>query len=102
MELELIEALRRTQKEEAQALQRQRELLEKLQTVSAREVAAEREKIESLRKAQQEEAEELRRQREELEKGKAELQKKWEDFNQEREKFMLLSKSTDGDSDMIK
>ncbi|XP_038164572.1 zinc finger BED domain-containing protein isoform X1 [Cyprinodon tularosa] len=101
MELELIEALRRTQKEEAQALQRQRELLEKLQTVSAREVAAEREKIESLRKAQQEEAEELRRQREELEKGKAELQKKWEEFNQEREKFMLLSKSTDGGSDTI-
>ncbi|MED6267154.1 hypothetical protein CHARACLAT_009199 [Characodon lateralis] len=90
-ELELIEALRRTQREEAQALQQQRELLKKLQTVGAREAAAEREKIESLRKAQQEEAEELSRQREELENGKAELQKKWEKLYQEREEFLLLS-----------
>ncbi|KAM4744257.1 uncharacterized protein FYW61_000393 isoform 2-T2 [Anableps anableps] len=94
-ELELIEALRRTQREEAQALQQQRELLEKLQTVGAREAAAERETIESLRKAQQEEADELIRQREELEKEKAELQKKWEELNQERQEFSLLSKSKD-------
>ncbi|XP_047220123.1 zinc finger BED domain-containing protein isoform X4 [Girardinichthys multiradiatus] len=92
-ELELIEALRRTQREEAQALQQQRELLKKLQTVGAREAAAEREKIESLRKAQQEEAEELSRQREELENGKAELQKKWEKLYHEREEFLLLSTS---------
>uniref|UniRef100_A0A096LS02 BED-type domain-containing protein n=1 Tax=Poecilia formosa TaxID=48698 RepID=A0A096LS02_POEFO len=86
-ELELIEALRRTQREEAQALQQQRELLEKLQTVGAREAAAERETIESLRKAQQEEADELIRQREELEKEKAELRKKWEELYQEKEEF---------------
>ncbi|XP_054892361.1 zinc finger BED domain-containing protein isoform X2 [Poeciliopsis prolifica] len=92
-ELELIEALRRTQREEAHALQQQRELLEKLQTVGAREAAAERETIESLRKAQQEEADELIRQREELEKEKAELQKKWEELYQEKEEFSLLSKS---------
>ncbi|XP_008403640.1 uncharacterized protein LOC103462547 isoform X1 [Poecilia reticulata] len=92
-ELELIEALRRTQREEAQALQQQRELLEKLQTVGAREAAAERETIESLRKAQQEEADELIRQREELEKEKAELRKKWEELYQEKEEFSLLSKS---------
>uniref|UniRef100_A0A3B3UKD3 Uncharacterized LOC106949001 n=1 Tax=Poecilia latipinna TaxID=48699 RepID=A0A3B3UKD3_9TELE len=92
-ELELIEALRRTQREEAQALQQQRELLEKLQTVGAREAAAERETIESLRKAQQEEADELIRQREELEKEKVELRKKWEELYQEKEEFSLLSKN---------
>ncbi|XP_043993953.1 zinc finger BED domain-containing protein isoform X1 [Gambusia affinis] len=92
-ELELIEALRRTQREEAQALQQQRELLERLQTVGAREAAADRETIESLRKAQQEEADELIRQKEELEKEKAELRKKWEELYQEKEEFSLLSKS---------
>lgn len=92
-ELELIEALRRAQREEAQALQQQRELLEKLQKVGAREAAAERESIASLRKAQQEEAEKLIRQREELEREKTELQKKWKELHQEREEFLLLSKS---------
>uniref|UniRef100_A0A3B5QWD2 Uncharacterized LOC102227966 n=1 Tax=Xiphophorus maculatus TaxID=8083 RepID=A0A3B5QWD2_XIPMA len=93
-ELELIEALRRTQREEAQALQQQRELLERLQTVGAREAAAERETIESLRKAQQEEADELIRQREEMEKEKAELRKKWEELYQEKKEFSFLSKNT--------
>uniref|UniRef100_A0A3Q2PE37 Uncharacterized LOC105939001 n=1 Tax=Fundulus heteroclitus TaxID=8078 RepID=A0A3Q2PE37_FUNHE len=94
-ELELIEALRRAQREEGQALQQRRELLEKLQTLSTIEAAAEREKIKALRKAQQEEAEELSRQREELEKEKTELQKKWEELRQEREEFLLLSKGKD-------
>uniref|UniRef100_A0A8C6LG25 BED-type domain-containing protein n=1 Tax=Nothobranchius furzeri TaxID=105023 RepID=A0A8C6LG25_NOTFU len=83
-ERELIEALRRTQREESRTLEHQRELLEKLRSASAREASADREKIEALRKAQQEEADELRRQREELEKEKAELQRKWDELNQER------------------
>ncbi|XP_040893975.1 zinc finger BED domain-containing protein isoform X2 [Toxotes jaculatrix] len=98
-ERELIEALRRTQKEEARALEQQRELLEKLQAAGAREAAAERETIESLRKAQEEEAKELSRQREELQKEKAELQKKtaelqkkWEELQQEREEHLLFSR----------
>ncbi|XP_071344566.1 zinc finger BED domain-containing protein 4 [Trachinotus anak] len=91
-ERELIEALRRTQKEEARALEHQRELLEKLRSADAREAAAEREKIESLRKAQQEEANALNRLREELQKEKAELQKKWEELQQEREELLLFSR----------
>ncbi|XP_022061612.1 zinc finger BED domain-containing protein isoform X2 [Acanthochromis polyacanthus] len=91
-ERELIEALRRAQKEEARALEHQRELLERLRAADAREAAAEREKIESLRKAQQEEANELSRQREELQKEKAELHKKWEELQQEREGLLLLSR----------
>ncbi|XP_008303928.1 uncharacterized protein LOC103375433 isoform X2 [Stegastes partitus] len=89
-ERELIEALRRTQREEAQALELQRKLLEKLRAAYAREAAAETEKIESLRKAQQEEAKELYRQREELQKEKAELHKKREEFQQEREELVLF------------
>lgn len=81
-ERELIQALRRTQKEEARALEHQRELLEKLRAANAREAAADREEIESLRKAQQEEAKELNAQREELQREKAELQKKWEELQQ--------------------
>uniref|UniRef100_A0A3P8T2G1 BED-type domain-containing protein n=1 Tax=Amphiprion percula TaxID=161767 RepID=A0A3P8T2G1_AMPPE len=91
-ERELIEALRRAQREEARALEHQRELLERLRAADAREAAAEREKIESLRKAQQEEANELSRQREELQKEKAELHKKWEELQQEREGLLLLSR----------
>uniref|UniRef100_A0A3B4V8W1 BED-type domain-containing protein n=1 Tax=Seriola dumerili TaxID=41447 RepID=A0A3B4V8W1_SERDU len=91
-ERELIEALRRTQKEEARALEHQRELLEKLRAADAKEAAVEREKIESLRKAQQEEAKELNTQREELQKEKAELQKKWEELQQEREELLLFSR----------
>ncbi|CAG5855370.1 unnamed protein product [Menidia menidia] len=91
-EMELIEALRRTQREEARTLEQQRELLEKLRAASAREAEAEREKIESLRKAQQLEAKDLSRQREELEMEKAELQKKWEELHQEREKLKLHSR----------
>ncbi|KAM9765505.1 uncharacterized protein ACNS7B_000528 isoform 3-T3 [Menidia menidia] len=91
-EMELIEALRRTQREEARTLEQQRELLEKLRAASAREAEAEREKIESLRKAQQLEAKDLSRQREELEMQKEELQKKWEELHQEREKLKLHSR----------
>uniref|UniRef100_A0A669BGI2 BED-type domain-containing protein n=1 Tax=Oreochromis niloticus TaxID=8128 RepID=A0A669BGI2_ORENI len=91
-EIELIEALRRTQKEEARTLEHQRELLEKLRAASARETAAEREQIESLRKAQQEEAKDLSRQREELQKEKEELQKKWDELQQEREELLLFSR----------
>uniref|UniRef100_A0AAZ1Y5W9 BED-type domain-containing protein n=1 Tax=Oreochromis aureus TaxID=47969 RepID=A0AAZ1Y5W9_OREAU len=91
-EIELIEALRRTQKEEARTLEHQRELLEKLRAASAREAAAEREQIESLRKAQQEEAKDLSRQREELQKEKEELQKKWDELQQEREELLLFSR----------
>ncbi|XP_061923750.1 uncharacterized protein LOC133663353 [Entelurus aequoreus] len=75
-ELELIEALRRTQREEAQALVHQRELVEKLRAIGAREVTFEKEQIESLRRAQQEEAQHLSKLREELETEKAVLQKK--------------------------
>uniref|UniRef100_A0A8C4EVE5 BED-type domain-containing protein n=1 Tax=Dicentrarchus labrax TaxID=13489 RepID=A0A8C4EVE5_DICLA len=88
-ELELIEALRRAQREEARALEYQRELLEKLRAVNAREAAAEREQIESLRKAQLEEAKDLSRQKEELEMEKEELQKKWEELQQEREELLI-------------
>uniref|UniRef100_A0A1A7YJ72 Family with sequence similarity 60, member A, like n=1 Tax=Iconisemion striatum TaxID=60296 RepID=A0A1A7YJ72_9TELE len=91
-ERELIEALRRAQREESRTLEHQRELLEKLRSASAREASADREKIEALRKAQQEEANELSRQREELEKEKAELQRKWEELNQERVELLLLSR----------
>nr|XP_057944853.1 uncharacterized protein LOC131139348 isoform X2 [Doryrhamphus excisus]XP_057944854.1 uncharacterized protein LOC131139348 isoform X2 [Doryrhamphus excisus] len=87
-ELELIDALRRAQREEAQALEHQRELIEKLRAVNAREVAVEREQIESLRRAQQEEAKKLSRQREEVETEKATLQRKWEEL----EKDQLLSR----------
>nr|XP_057945154.1 uncharacterized protein LOC131139498 [Doryrhamphus excisus] len=87
-ELELIEALRRAQREEAQALEHQRELVEKLRAVNAREAAVEREQIESLRRTQQEEAKKLSSQREELETEKAELQRKWEELKQ---KERLLS-----------
>ncbi|CAJ1049154.1 uncharacterized protein LOC117810753 isoform X2 [Xyrichtys novacula] len=83
-ERELIEALRRAQREEAQALEQQKELIEKLRSANAREAAAEREQIESLRKAQMEEAKDLIRQREELEVEKAELQKKWEELQQQQ------------------
>ncbi|KAM7015169.1 uncharacterized protein LKV04_014540 [Tautogolabrus adspersus] len=82
-ERELIEALRRAQREEAQALLQQRELIEKLRAANAREAAAEREQIESLRKAQMVEAKDLSKQREELQKEKAELQKKWEELQQQ-------------------
>ncbi|XP_029354246.1 uncharacterized protein LOC115041090 isoform X2 [Echeneis naucrates] len=98
-ERELIEALRRTQKEEARALEHQRELLEKLRAADAREETAEREKIELLRKLQQEEAKELnglkeslQKEREELEQEKLELQKKWEELQQEREDLLLYSR----------
>ncbi|XP_047437566.1 zinc finger BED domain-containing protein [Mugil cephalus] len=99
-ERELIDALRRTQKEEALTLQHQRELLEKLRAANAREAAAEREEIESLRKAQQEEAKDLERQREELQKEKEELQKekeelqnKWKELEQEKEELLLFSRA---------
>ncbi|CAB1451928.1 unnamed protein product [Pleuronectes platessa] len=85
-------ALNRAQKEEARALEHQRELLEKLRAADAREAAAEWKKIKSLRKAQQEEAKELGLQREELQKEKTELQKKWEELQQEREKYLLFSR----------
>ncbi|XP_054627148.1 uncharacterized protein LOC129178696 isoform X2 [Dunckerocampus dactyliophorus] len=88
-ELELIDALRRAQRQEAQALEHQRELVEKLRAVNAREAAVEREQIESLRRAQQEEAKKLSRQREELETEKAALQRKWEELEQ---KEQLLSR----------
>ncbi|KAG7482691.1 zinc finger BED domain-containing 4-like isoform X1 [Solea senegalensis] len=91
-ERELIEALRRTQKEEARALEVQRDLLEKMRAADAREATAEREKIEALRKAQQEEAKELTLQREELQKEKAELRKKQEELEQEREELVLFSR----------
>ncbi|XP_077451263.1 uncharacterized protein LOC144070706 [Stigmatopora argus] len=91
-ERELIEALRRTQKEEAKALQDQRQLLQSLRAVNAREAAAEKKEIESLRRAQQEEAEELKRQREELERERAEQQKKWEKFEKEQTQLLLLPK----------
>uniref|UniRef100_A0A672HY50 Uncharacterized LOC115388566 n=1 Tax=Salarias fasciatus TaxID=181472 RepID=A0A672HY50_SALFA len=90
-EQELIEALRRTQKEEARTLEHQRELLHKLRTAHAREVAAEKEGIELLRKTQQKEAEDLRRQREELKKEKEDLLRKWEEFR-EASKTILLKK----------
>lgn len=83
-ELELIEALRRAQKEEARTLEHQRELLEKLRAADAREVAAEREKIELLRQIQQKEAEELRRQRDELEKDRMELEKQRQELLQQK------------------
>ncbi|KAM4592952.1 uncharacterized protein PAE49_004516 [Odontesthes bonariensis] len=87
-EMELIEALRRTQREEARTLEHQRELLEVLRAAGAREAEVERERIESLRKAQQVEAKDLSKQRKELEMEKAELQKKWEELHQEREKLL--------------
>lgn len=90
MEQQLIESLRRAQREEAQALEHQREQLEKLRAVSAREAAAEREQIELLRKTQQEEAKYLSRQKEELQKEKAKVQEKWEELQQEREKLALF------------
>ncbi|XP_076583594.1 uncharacterized protein LOC143318936 [Chaetodon auriga] len=86
-ERELINSLRRAQREEARALEDQRELLEKLRAVDARTAAAEREQIESLRKVQLEEAKQLRKQKEELQEEKAELQKKWEELQQEKEKL---------------
>ncbi|XP_057699462.1 zinc finger BED domain-containing protein [Corythoichthys intestinalis] len=90
-ERELIEALRRTQKEEAKALEHQKELIESLRAVNAREAAAEKKEIESLRKAQQEEAKDLMRQREELETQRAEQRTKWEELEQERNRLLLLS-----------
>ncbi|XP_077569627.1 uncharacterized protein LOC144194427 isoform X2 [Stigmatopora nigra] len=89
-ERELIEALRRAQKEEEKALQDQRQLLQSLRTVNAREAAVEKKEIESLRRAQLEEAEELKRQREELERERTEQQKKWEEFEKERSQLLLL------------
>ncbi|XP_029947606.1 uncharacterized protein LOC115388566 [Salarias fasciatus] len=90
-EQELIEALRRTQKEEARTLEHQRELLHKLRTAHAREVAAEKEGIELLRKTQQKEAEDLRRQREELKKEKEDLLRKWEEFREASKTILLFS-----------
>ncbi|XP_075966395.1 uncharacterized protein LOC142970114 [Anarhichas minor] len=90
-ERELIEALRRAQREEGRALEHQRELLERLRAVNAREAAAEREQIESLRIAQLEEAKDLSRQREEVQKEKTELLEKWEELQQEREELDLFS-----------
>ncbi|XP_061883414.1 zinc finger BED domain-containing protein 4-like isoform X1 [Entelurus aequoreus] len=75
-ELELIEAIRRTQREEAKAVEHQRELVEKLRAISTREAALEKKHIESLRRAQQDEAQNLSKQREELEREKAALQRK--------------------------
>ncbi|XP_053721459.1 zinc finger BED domain-containing protein [Synchiropus splendidus] len=86
-ECELIEALRRTQREEAMALEHRRELLEKLLSVSARESAVEKAQIESLRRVQQEEAEDLQRLREELKMERDELDKKWEELRLEKEKL---------------
>ncbi|KAM3624975.1 uncharacterized protein V6R79_004724 [Siganus canaliculatus] len=94
-EQNLIESLRRAQREEAQALEHQRELLEKLRAVNAREAAAERQQIESLRKVQLEEAKDLSRQKEELQKEKAELQKKREELRQEREELRMFAKPPD-------
>nr|XP_046241820.1 zinc finger BED domain-containing protein [Scatophagus argus] len=91
-EQELIESLRRAQREEARALDHQRELLERLRAANAREAAAEREQIQSLRKAQLDEAKDLIRQKEELQEEKAELQKRWEELEQEREEFFLFSR----------
>nr|XP_057944855.1 uncharacterized protein LOC131139349 [Doryrhamphus excisus] len=90
-ELELIEALRRAQKEEAQALEHQRELVEKLRAVNAREVAVEREQIEFLRRAQQEEAKKISRQREELKTEKVALRRKWDEL-QQKEQLLLHSR----------
>ncbi|XP_019742547.1 uncharacterized protein LOC109526000 [Hippocampus comes] len=89
-ERELIEALRRTQREEAKALDHQRELVESLRAVNAREAAVEKKQIESLRRAQQEEAQDLMRQREELEREKTEQQKRWEELEQEKKQLLLL------------
>lgn len=72
----MIESLRSMQREEARALEQQRELLKKLHAANARE-AAERGQTESLR-SHLEEAKDLSRQKEELQKEKAEPQKKWE------------------------
>lgn len=91
-ERELLESLRRMQREEARALEHQREQLEKQRAANAREAAAERGQIESLRKAQLEEAKDLSRLKEELQKEKAELQEKWEELQQEREKLLLFSR----------
>ncbi|XP_061670126.1 zinc finger BED domain-containing protein [Syngnathoides biaculeatus] len=90
-ERELIDALRRTQREEAKALEHQRELIESLRAVNAREAAAEKKQIESLRRTQQEEAKDLMRQREELETERAEQKKRWEELEQEKKQFFLLS-----------
>ncbi|XP_077374715.1 uncharacterized protein LOC144017241 [Festucalex cinctus] len=90
-ERELIEALRRTQREEAKALEHQRTLVESLRAINAREVAMEKEQIESLRRAQQEEAKDLMRQREELEAERAEQKKRWEELEQEKKQLLLLS-----------
>ncbi|XP_029000407.1 zinc finger BED domain-containing protein [Betta splendens] len=92
-ERELIEELRRAQQQEAQALEHQRELLQKLRAADAREAAAEREKIGSLRKAQEEEAKDLKRQQMELQTEKDVLQKKWEEFQLEREMLLLFPKN---------
>ncbi|XP_070760060.1 uncharacterized protein [Enoplosus armatus] len=91
-EQQMIEALRRAQREEARALEYQRELLEKLRAANAREAAAEREQIESLRKAQLKEAKNVNIQKQELQKEKTELQKKWEELEQERKDLLLFSR----------
>ncbi|XP_061622118.1 zinc finger BED domain-containing protein [Phyllopteryx taeniolatus] len=89
-ERELIEALRRTQREEAKALEHQRELIESLRAVNAREAAAEKKQIESLRRTQQDEAKDLMRQREELETESAEQKRRWEELEQEKKQLLLL------------
>ncbi|XP_061131693.1 zinc finger BED domain-containing protein [Syngnathus typhle] len=89
-EQELIEALRRTQREEAKALEHQRELIESLRGVNAREAAMEKKQIESLRRAQQEEAKDLMRQREELETERAEQQKRREELEQEKKQLLMF------------
>ncbi|XP_077420414.1 uncharacterized protein LOC144050735 isoform X2 [Vanacampus margaritifer] len=91
-ERELIEALRRTQKEEAKALEHQRKLVERLRAVNAREAGMEKEQIESLRRAQQEEAKDLMRQREELEAERAKQKMRWEELEQEKKQLLLLCK----------
>ncbi|XP_029981246.1 uncharacterized protein LOC115412741 isoform X1 [Sphaeramia orbicularis] len=90
-EQDLIESLRRAQREELRALEQQREILHKLRAINEREAAAEMENIQSLRRTQEEEARDLNRQREELQREKEELQKKWEEFRQEREQALLIT-----------
>ncbi|XP_028329752.1 uncharacterized protein LOC114480107 [Gouania willdenowi] len=87
-EMELIDALRRTQREEARTLEHQRELLEKLRSAGLREAAAERKEIELLRIAQQVEAEDLKRQREELQREKSELRRQQEELQLDREQLL--------------
>ncbi|XP_068431680.1 uncharacterized protein [Clinocottus analis] len=83
-------ALRRAQPEEFQELEHQRELLEELRAVNAREAAAEREQIDSLRAAQLEEAKDLSQQREEVQMVKAALLEELEELQKERARLLIL------------